>query len=272
MKGISIALATTTYRLRAPQRRLRRRESRPLRTLGLSRSQTQRPRPTRAGHSTARSVPHRTLAALIGRKHFVTLRRCVQGIPTDYDGARPLIRVEPEQEIGEADYGALAVAEGGASVITIEDFLRRRSQTGRREPKAMSDRSAAELPRQKAARGSAWSDAPPLVRTSAKMQGIHGWGGRIRTSGWRNQNPLPYHLATPQRAARLGGPGGKRADNSSGCPAPQWAEPDEICSRRRGARTRLTRSTSATRPPSRNGQTSSQRGGGVRPFAIGIAA
>ena len=25
-----------------------------------------------------------------------------------------------------------------------------------------------------------------------------GWGGRIRTSGWRNQNPLPYHLATPQ--------------------------------------------------------------------------
>ena len=25
-----------------------------------------------------------------------------------------------------------------------------------------------------------------------------GWGGRIRTSEWRNQNPLPYHLATPQ--------------------------------------------------------------------------
>ncbi|MEA2951832.1 MAG: hypothetical protein QOJ96_1352 [Alphaproteobacteria bacterium] len=30
--------------------------------------------------------------------------------------------------------------------------------------------------------------------------GLAGWGGRIRTSGWRNQNPLPYHLATPQRA------------------------------------------------------------------------
>ncbi len=28
-----------------------------------------------------------------------------------------------------------------------------------------------------------------------------GWGGRIRTSEWRNQNPLPYHLATPQQAA-----------------------------------------------------------------------
>ena len=25
-----------------------------------------------------------------------------------------------------------------------------------------------------------------------------GWGGWIRTNGWRNQNPLPYHLATPQ--------------------------------------------------------------------------
>ena len=27
---------------------------------------------------------------------------------------------------------------------------------------------------------------------------ITGWGGRIRTSAWRNQNPLPYRLATPQ--------------------------------------------------------------------------
>ena len=26
-----------------------------------------------------------------------------------------------------------------------------------------------------------------------------GWGGRIRTSVWRNQNPLPYHLATPHQ-------------------------------------------------------------------------
>jgi hypothetical protein len=25
-----------------------------------------------------------------------------------------------------------------------------------------------------------------------------GWGGRNRTSEWRNQNPLPYRLATPQ--------------------------------------------------------------------------
>ena len=30
-----------------------------------------------------------------------------------------------------------------------------------------------------------------------------GWGGRIRTSVWRNQNPLPYHLATPHRGTHV---------------------------------------------------------------------
>jgi hypothetical protein len=30
--------------------------------------------------------------------------------------------------------------------------------------------------------------------------GLPGWGGRDRTSEWRNQNPLPYRLATPQQA------------------------------------------------------------------------
>src|SRR5215813_4053076 len=29
-----------------------------------------------------------------------------------------------------------------------------------------------------------------------------GWGARTRTWEWRNQNPLPYHLATPHQAAR----------------------------------------------------------------------
>src|SRR5262245_43681746 len=28
-----------------------------------------------------------------------------------------------------------------------------------------------------------------------------GWGGRTRTCEWRNQNPLPYHLAAPHQAA-----------------------------------------------------------------------
>jgi hypothetical protein len=32
-----------------------------------------------------------------------------------------------------------------------------------------------------------------------------GWGARIRTWEWRNQNPLPYHLATPQNLSGAGG-------------------------------------------------------------------
>ncbi len=30
-----------------------------------------------------------------------------------------------------------------------------------------------------------------------------GWGGRIRTSAWRYQKPLPYRLATPHQDQRL---------------------------------------------------------------------
>lgn len=30
-------------------------------------------------------------------------------------------------------------------------------------------------------------------------RGIFGWGGGIRTPECRNQNPVPYHLATPHR-------------------------------------------------------------------------
>jgi hypothetical protein len=32
---------------------------------------------------------------------------------------------------------------------------------------------------------------------------ITGWGAWIRTREWRNQNPLPYHLATPHHAAQI---------------------------------------------------------------------
>ena len=31
---------------------------------------------------------------------------------------------------------------------------------------------------------------------------LRGWGAWIRTRGWRNQNPLPYHLATPHQQCR----------------------------------------------------------------------
>ncbi len=37
--------------------------------------------------------------------------------------------------------------------------------------------------------------------------GTVGWGGRIRTYVWQDQNPLPYHIATPQRIGCLILPG-----------------------------------------------------------------
>src|ERR1700758_1103804 len=47
------------------------------------------------------------------------------------------------------------------------------------------------------------------ARTKPFRQGIQcvgaGWGGRDRTSEWRNQNPLPYRLATPQLARNARG-------------------------------------------------------------------
>jgi hypothetical protein len=41
----------------------------------------------------------------------------------------------------------------------------------------------------------------PLLRVQRRsaIGPMLGWGGRIRTSAWRNQNPLPYRLATPQQ-------------------------------------------------------------------------
>ena len=42
----------------------------------------------------------------------------------------------------------------------------------------------------------------PIVKT--------GWGGRDRTSVWRNQNPLPYRLATPQTLPPIVEPPGPR--------------------------------------------------------------
>ncbi len=57
-----------------------------------------------------------------------------------------------------------------------------------------------------------------------------GWGARIRTWEWRNQNPLPYRLATPQRP-RLHPRLGRRRDDS--------VEPTVDQCRRRVPRERL---------------------------------
>jgi hypothetical protein len=37
-------------------------------------------------------------------------------------------------------------------------------------------------------------------KSSEPLGRLIGWGARIRTWAWRNQNPLPYRLATPQQS------------------------------------------------------------------------
>ena len=59
---------------------------------------------------------------------------------------------------------------------------------------------------------------------------VVGWGGRIRTSEWRDQNPLPYHLATPQLS--IGDPGQQRRAIQPAhyvpAPARRQARPDSL--------------------------------------------
>src|SRR5215468_1141734 len=62
----------------------------------------------------------------------------------------------------------------------------------------------------KCARKTAWEQSRFCKEFSALSV---GWGARIRTWEWRNQNPLPYHLATPQGAADH--TWGSRADQSA---------------------------------------------------------
>jgi hypothetical protein len=51
--------------------------------------------------------------------------------------------------------------------------------------------------------------------------GLAGWGARIRTWEWRNQNPLPYHLATPQYPRIGAGRLGRLSQHSDGACAKQ---------------------------------------------------
>ena len=62
-----------------------------------------------------------------------------------------------------------------------------------------------------------------------------GWGGRIRTYGCWNQNPVPYRLATPQYLFEWGGrwesnprPSGPQSDALTICATPAIGAPEGI--------------------------------------------
>lgn len=44
------------------------------------------------------------------------------------------------------------------------------------------------------------SVVPQSANTNRFLRGEDGWDARVRTWEWRNQNPLPYHLATSHHA------------------------------------------------------------------------
>ena len=73
-------------------------------------------------------------------------------------------------------------------------------------------RTLGQRPKAVRAPGAASETAPPQLRTAIaarrevatrpiRRKLNFGWGARIRTWEWRNQNPLPYRLATPQQDA-----------------------------------------------------------------------
>ena len=57
--------------------------------------------------------------------------------------------------------------------------------------------SAGEKPNGLVASGDAFVAKLVTILTNAWLQAFAGWGGRDRTCESRDQNPLPYRLATP---------------------------------------------------------------------------
>jgi hypothetical protein len=89
-------------------------------------------------------------------------------------------------------------------------FARRNAD---RETEVMDHRTADCLRLSKTCRGETDDRARARVARNRRRRQWRledGWGAWIRTREWRNQNPLPYHLATPHRDA----PGQARSDGS----------------------------------------------------------
>jgi hypothetical protein len=90
----------------------------------------------------------------------------------------------------------------------------------------------------------------PCVRNGPTLA---GWGARIRTWEWRNQNPLPYHLATPHRGYMYcevaGGPY-RRNRSGSTLPPPSRRLAGPGCRRYNPPRPHTRRSRSVAQPGS----------------------
>jgi hypothetical protein len=90
-----------------------------------------------------------------------------------------------------------------ASVEPVSPSRKRKLENSEQRPAPKSRAQRSEMPEvadqrpvpASLTRGNV--DAFPFWGKYAPETALPGWGGRIRTSAWRNQNPLPYRLATP---------------------------------------------------------------------------
>src|ERR1700736_1016414 len=83
----------------------------------------------------------------------------------------------------------LRLPKTGIFQISAGDYRRFRSQ----RPQFRSPETDSQF-----AKPRNWQAFLVNPRVKSPGAGLPGWGGRIRTSVLGNQNPLPYHLATPQ--------------------------------------------------------------------------
>jgi hypothetical protein len=138
------------------------------------------------------------------------VRQCIQIailLPTSRQGIADRDRAECATPLGGTQLVALVsrdkIFERLASPCHTPWLMRRQRIEERARPGdrhlglAVHDRCA-ERPANRKWKSGLDFDGKPRTPHSLSA----GWGGRIRTSVWRNQNPLPYHLATPQCASR----------------------------------------------------------------------
>ena len=106
-------------------------------------------------------------------------------------GERPNTTAASATQCGSKPVSGPGLPKTGIFRRVDGDFRRSRPESGQiRSPETDSQFAKARH----------WRAFLRLQGVVSLTAGLPGWGGRIRTSAWWNQNPLPYHLATPQYA------------------------------------------------------------------------
>ena len=132
-------------------------------------------------------------------QHKVQRLRIALGLPAHFtlDDCRHGGMTELEEaELTDGQGRALSTHKTQQS---YEGYAKR---TAKRMLSATRKRHAHRLAAQNEPGDSVRNEAAESVRNDIPEQRkirSSGWGARIRTWEWRNQNPLPYHLATPQQ-------------------------------------------------------------------------